>query len=329
MSNTPLKKRGRPAGSKSRAQAPQADAKPSRKGALTIADIIRSGLLASKATAEIVADVREAFPGAKTSAATVHNYRSAMRKEGIEVKTIRKSSKTKKARKLSRQKKRSITEAIQEALLAGKTNEETVEYIKNEFPSARTSANSVVIQRSNLRKAGKSIPSSWEAKKIAKQSQKPLISAGPAQGKPGKAETTIAIASDHAGVELKAVLKKILNDQGIHVLDLGTHNGDSVDYPDYATALAQAMAWGHASRGIAICGSGIGISIAINRHRHVRAALCTNGLMARLARQHNDVNVLVLGARLTGLDVAKDCLEQFLNTQFEGQRHSRRVEKMS
>ncbi|MCH2547627.1 MAG: ribose 5-phosphate isomerase B [Alphaproteobacteria bacterium] len=141
--------------------------------------------------------------------------------------------------------------------------------------------------------------------------------------------STIAIASDHAGVALKESLKKLLSAQGITSLDLGTDNSDSVDYPDYATAVAQAIAWGQANRGIVICGSGIGISIAINRYRHIRSALCTSGIMARLARQHNDANVLALGARLTTEDVAQECLDQFLNTKFEGGRHSRRIEKMS
>lgn len=330
MNDGHKKKRGRPAGSKSRIAAPL-DGKGTQKAPLTIANIIRNGLLSAKPAADIVKEVKKAFPDAKTSAATVHNYRNAMRKEGIEVATIRKSKKAKGKKPALKSQRRSITQVIHEALLAGKTNEETVEYVKTEFPSARTSINSVVIQRSKLRKAGNAIPSSWESKKQAKLAQQPAVAvavAAPTRPQ-GTAEMTIALASDHAGVEMKTLLKKWLAEQGIQTLDLGAHGSDSVDYPDYATAIAQAMAWGQVSRGIAVCGSGIGISMALNRHRHVRAALCTSGLMAQLARQHNDANVLVLGARLTGIDVAKDCLAQFLNTRFEGQRHQRRIEKMS
>lgn len=139
----------------------------------------------------------------------------------------------------------------------------------------------------------------------------------------------IAIASDHAGVGLKEQLKQCLAKWGFVALDLGANDERSVDYPDYAQAVAQALAWGEASRGVAICGSGIGMSIAANRHRHIRAALCTDGLTARLARQHNDANVLILGSRLVGTEIAKDCLYQFLYTQYEGGRHQQRIEKMS
>jgi ribose 5-phosphate isomerase B len=139
---------------------------------------------------------------------------------------------------------------------------------------------------------------------------------------------TVAIGSDHAGVQLKGLLKAELAGLGYAVDDLGTHGGDSVDYPDFGTAVAQAVASGKAWRGVVICGSGIGISIAANRVPGARAALCTHGLMARLARQHNDANVLALGERLTGVDVAKDCLKEFLATPFEGGRHQRRVEKL-
>ena len=143
-----------------------------------------------------------------------------------------------------------------------------------------------------------------------------------------KPETTIAIAGDHAAVEMKATLIAFLRDAGMTPLDLGTNSSDSVDYPDYADAVAKVIKEGKATRGILLCGSGIGISIAANRHRHIRAALCTHAQMARLSRQHNDANVLVLGARLTGIDVAKACVMQFLNSEFEGGRHQRRVDKM-
>ncbi|WP_262695041.1 ribose 5-phosphate isomerase B [Kordiimonas aquimaris] len=143
------------------------------------------------------------------------------------------------------------------------------------------------------------------------------------------ANEIIAIASDHAGFSLKEVLKGKLENLGFEVLDLGTNSTDSVDYPDYGIAMGEAIAGGKANRGVLVCGSGIGISIAANRNESVRAALCHSGLMARLARQHNDVNVLALGARLTGVDTALDCLSEFLNTPFEGGRHARRVSKLS
>lgn len=138
----------------------------------------------------------------------------------------------------------------------------------------------------------------------------------------------IAIAADHAGVDLKALLVKDLNALGYKVLDLGTHSTESVDYPDYAHAMAKEIEQGNASRGVLLCGSGIGISIAANRHAHIRAALCHSGLEAKLARKHNDANVLAMGARIIGLERAKDCLRTFLATEFEGGRHKRRVEKI-
>ena len=139
---------------------------------------------------------------------------------------------------------------------------------------------------------------------------------------------TIAMAADHGGFVLKDALKTILEEKGFTVLDLGTNGPSSVDYPDFGHAMADAINSGKASRGVLVCGSGIGISIAANRHNGIRAALCTNGLMARLSRQHNNANVLALGERLTGIDVAKDCLNEFLNTEFEGGRHQGRAEKL-
>jgi ribose 5-phosphate isomerase B len=112
---------------------------------------------------------------------------------------------------------------------------------------------------------------------------------------------------------------------GRRVLDLGTHGAESVDYPAFADALAEALRDGRAVRGVLVCGTGIGISIAANRHRHVRAALCHDSASARLARAHNDANVLALGARLTGVETAKDCVHAFFDTAFEGGRHVRRV----
>jgi ribose 5-phosphate isomerase B len=141
--------------------------------------------------------------------------------------------------------------------------------------------------------------------------------------------TPLAIASDHAGFELKTQLLAWLDERGMKAVDLGTHDTSSVDYPDYANALAQWMQGKPDARGILICGSGVGISIAANRHTHIRAALCTNGLTARLARQHNNANVLCLGARLIGTEVARDCVENFLASEFEGGRHEMRVKKLS
>jgi ribose 5-phosphate isomerase B len=140
---------------------------------------------------------------------------------------------------------------------------------------------------------------------------------------------TIAIASDHGGVELKATLAGELAELGYEVLDLGTDGPDSVDYPDFAEALTDAIRGGRVQRGVLICGSGIGMSIAANRHREIRAALVHDNLSARLARQHNDANVLVMGGRFIGAEVAKDCLKAFLTTEFEGGRHDRRVGKLS
>lgn len=139
---------------------------------------------------------------------------------------------------------------------------------------------------------------------------------------------TIALAADHAGFALKALLAEELRAAGHDVLDLGTHGEASVDYPDYGFAVAQAVAGGRAVHGIAVCGSGIGIAIAANRVAGARAALCTSGLMARMARTHNDANILVLGSRIIGVEVARDCVHEFLNTAFEGGRHAARVAKL-
>lgn len=145
----------------------------------------------------------------------------------------------------------------------------------------------------------------------------------------GKHKQTIALGSDHAGFELKEMLKGTLLEEGHHVVDLGTNNGDSVDYPDFGRAVAEAISDGGAEKGIVVCGTGIGISIAANRYPAVRAAVCHSGLEARLARQHNDANVLALGARIIGLEAARDCVRAFLATEFEGGRHAGRVEKLS
>lgn len=140
---------------------------------------------------------------------------------------------------------------------------------------------------------------------------------------------TIAIASDHGALELKNALTEDLERRGFSVLDLGTDGPDAVDYPDFADALAAAIREGRAARGVLLCGSGIGMSIAANRHREIRAALVHDNLAARIARRHNDANVLVMGGRFIGMEVAKDCLAAFLDTEFEGGRHARRVAKLS
>ncbi|CAH0352314.1 MAG: ribose 5-phosphate isomerase B [Pseudomonadota bacterium] len=139
----------------------------------------------------------------------------------------------------------------------------------------------------------------------------------------------IVIASDHAAVELKALLADWLRESGYKVDDLGPMTADRVDYPDYGYKLAAAIASGSAERGIALCGSGIGISIAVNRNPACRAALVSEPLSAALSREHNDANVLAMGARLTGPDMAKACVEAFLSTDFGGGRHADRVAKLS
>lgn len=140
---------------------------------------------------------------------------------------------------------------------------------------------------------------------------------------------TVAIASDHAGYQLKAVLLKDLEEAGYQVLNLGTDGPESVDYPDFGYALGDAIADGRAQAGVLVCGSGIGISIAANRNPAVRAAVVNDGLTARLARQHNDANVICFGERLIGVEVARDALRAFLDTDFEGGRHAKRVDKLS
>lgn len=138
----------------------------------------------------------------------------------------------------------------------------------------------------------------------------------------------IAIASDHAAFALKATLAAWLTEQGHDVLDLGPDGDARVDYPDFGYKLAAAIADGRAERGVALCGSGIGISIAVNRDPAVRCALVSEPLSAALAREHNDANVIALGARLTGEDMARACLTAFLTTAFAGGRHQSRVGKL-
>ncbi len=139
----------------------------------------------------------------------------------------------------------------------------------------------------------------------------------------------IAIASDHAAFDLKADLRDWLIEQGHEVADLGPDTADSVDYPDYGYKLAAVVADGTADRGIALCGSGLGISMSINRHPAIRCALVSEPLSASLAREHNDANCIAMGARLVGSDMAKACLSAFLETDFAGGRHQRRIDKLS
>lgn len=139
----------------------------------------------------------------------------------------------------------------------------------------------------------------------------------------------LAFASDHGALELKALLKAHAEAKGYEVVELGTTTTDSVDYPDYADKMAAALQDGTAEIGVLLCGSGIGISIAANRHAHVRAALVHDAYGAIMSRRHNDANVLVMGGRTTGPEIAKQCLDLFLDTAFEGGRHAARVAKMS
>ena len=143
------------------------------------------------------------------------------------------------------------------------------------------------------------------------------------------AGATIAVASDHAGFDLKELLKRDLQQAGHDVLDLGTNSAESVDYPDFGKAMAEAIASGRAGRGVLVCGTGIGISIAANRHPKVRAALVHDVTSARLSREHNDANVVAFGARLIGVEAAREALKIFLATPFEGGRHAGRVAKLS
>lgn len=141
--------------------------------------------------------------------------------------------------------------------------------------------------------------------------------------------TTIAIACDHGGYDLKIQLIPMLEARGLAVLDLGTNGSESVDYPEFGYAMASTIRDGKTDCGVLCCGSGIGISIAANRYPEVRAALIHDALGAKLCRQHNNANVICFGGRTTGPDVALDCLEIFLDTEFEGGRHERRFGKLS
>ena len=138
----------------------------------------------------------------------------------------------------------------------------------------------------------------------------------------------LAAASDHAGFPLKNHLVAWLSARGHEVVDLGTHSAESTDYPDFAHEVARRIASGEVERGLLVCGTGIGMSIAANRHAGVRAARCLTEYDARMARAHNDANVLALGERVTGVGLAEAILETFLAAAFEGGRHARRVERI-
>ncbi len=140
---------------------------------------------------------------------------------------------------------------------------------------------------------------------------------------------TIGIASDHAGFELKEKIKKYLENENFRIVDFGTHSAESMDYPDVAHPLASAVESGEVFPGIAICGSGNGISMTVNKHAGVRAALCWTPELSKLAREHNDANILSLPARFIPEDVALEIVRIFLNTPFEGGRHQNRVNKIA
>lgn len=139
----------------------------------------------------------------------------------------------------------------------------------------------------------------------------------------------LAIAADHAGVELKEVVKDMLASQGHTVKDYGTHTTESVDYPDYIHPLAKAVEAGEHELGIIICGSGNGVNMTANKYVGIRSALCWIAEIAKLAREHNNANVIALPARFMEVQEAKKAVETFINTEFEGGRHQRRVEKIS
>lgn len=140
---------------------------------------------------------------------------------------------------------------------------------------------------------------------------------------------TIGMASDHAGYELKEHLKTLLGGMGYEVRDFGTHSADSVDYPDVAHPLADAVENGEVGFGIAMCGSGNGISMTLNKHRGIRAALCWTPKLASLARQHNDANILSLPARFITPETAEEIVKAYISAEFEGGRHQRRIDKIS
>lgn len=139
----------------------------------------------------------------------------------------------------------------------------------------------------------------------------------------------IGIGSDHGGFALKEELKTFMEEKGIEVVDFGTYNTESVDYPDYGEAVAKAVVKGEVERGIVICGTGIGISLSANKVKGIRCALCGDVYSAKMSRAHNNANMIALGGRVVGVDLAKEILSAYLNSEFESGRHQRRVEKIS
>ncbi len=136
----------------------------------------------------------------------------------------------------------------------------------------------------------------------------------------------IILASDHAGLEMRQALVALLQEKGVSFEDVGPTTSESVDYPDFAKKVARAVAAGEYTHGVLVCGTGIGMSIVANKYRGIRAALCTTEFEARMARAHNDANILCLGQRVVGVGVAKGILEAFLATPFAGGKHARRVQ---
>lgn len=139
----------------------------------------------------------------------------------------------------------------------------------------------------------------------------------------------VSVGSDHGGFDLKELVLAFLRDSGYEVVDVGCHSPTSCDYPDFAREVCEQVRSGACERGILICGTGIGMSIAANRHREIRAALCHEGFSARMSREHNNANVLCLGARVTGPELALDIVRQWMATEFSGGRHQRRLDMLS
>jgi ribose 5-phosphate isomerase B len=139
----------------------------------------------------------------------------------------------------------------------------------------------------------------------------------------------IGIGSDHGGFELKEEMRKFLEENGYQVKDFGTHSKESVDYPDYGRIVGEAVVAGEVDKGVVICGTGIGISISANKVKGVRAALCGDVYSARMSREHNDANVIAMGGRVLGVDLAKEILSTYLKSEFQGGRHERRVNKIA
>jgi ribose 5-phosphate isomerase B len=139
----------------------------------------------------------------------------------------------------------------------------------------------------------------------------------------------IAIGCDHAGFQYKEDIKEYLENKGIQVKDYGTYSEDSVDYPDFGIAVGQAVAGGECDKGLLFCGTGVGISISANKVRGIRAVVCSEPFSAKLSREHNNSNVLAMGSRVVGIELSKMIIDTWLNTEFEGGRHGRRVDKIT